>query len=73
MTHQEKIRALREDNDLTQEQVAKVLNVEQVTYSQYERGQRGIKIEQLKALCLYYGVSADYIIGLPKDLDYPER
>ncbi len=73
MTYQNRLRALREDHDLNQTKVAEVLNVSQITYSQYERGVRELKIEQLKMLCEFYGVSSDYVIGLPKDLDYPER
>ena len=73
MTYQNRLKALREDHDLNQTKVAEVLNVSQITYSQYERGVRELKIEQLKMLCEFYGVSSDYVIGLPKDLDYPER
>lgn len=73
MTYQNRLKALREDHDLNQTKVAEVLNVSQITYSQYERGVRELKIEQLKMLCKFYGVSADYVIGLPKDLNYPER
>lgn len=68
-----KIKELREDNDLTQIQIAKILNCKQNTYAQYESGKRQIPIEALKKLCLFYSVSADYILGLPKGLKYPER
>lgn len=63
MTHQERIRGLREDKDLTQKQIADFLGVAQTTYSQYETGRRPLPIDYLIALCKYYNVSADYILG----------
>lgn len=67
------LKDIREDKDLTQTMIAKLLNCKQNTYQQYESGKRQIPIEQLKKLCLCYGVSADYILGLPKGLKHPER
>ncbi len=67
-----KLRALREDRDLTQQDISDVLWCKQNTYQQYESGKRQMPVEVLKKLCLYYGVSADYILDLPKGLDYPE-
>ena len=69
----QKLRELREDRDLTQAEIAKLLNVSQITYSQYERGVRGLPLEHLKTLCLYYGIKSDYILGIPNTLEYPER
>jgi transcriptional regulator with XRE-family HTH domain len=66
MTYQERIRALREDADLSQTQIAKELKIAQTTYSQYELGKRSIPIETLIILCKYYKVSADYILGLDR-------
>ena len=68
-----KIKELREDNDLTQTQIAKILNCKQNTYAQYENEQRQIPITALKKLCLFYNISADYLLDLPKGLNYPER
>ena len=59
-----RIRDLREDNDLTQKDVAKFLNVRQNTYSQYENGQRQLPIECLVLLAKFYNTSTDYILGL---------
>lgn len=67
------LRDLREDNDLTQKQVAEILNCKQNTYQQYESEKRQIPIASLKRLCLFYNVSADYILGLPDGLPYPKR
>lgn len=68
-----KIKELREDKDLTQNEIAKILNCKQNTYAQYENGKRQIPIEAIKRLCLYYNISADYILGLPDNLPYPKR
>ena len=59
-----RIRDLREDNDLTQKQLAEYLHIKQNTYSQYENGQRQIPIEALIALAKFYKTSTDYILGL---------
>lgn len=68
-----RIRELREDRDLTQSEIAKILNVKQNTYSQYENEERQIPIQALIKLCLYYNISADYILELPEGLKYPKR
>ena len=60
---QQKLRGLREDNDLTQTQIAQVLGTSQTMYARYERGANELPIRHLLALCNYYGVSADYILG----------
>lgn len=73
MKYNERLKELREDRDLTQTEIARILNVSQITYSQYERGVRGLPIEHLKTLCLYYGIKSDYILGIPNTLEYPKR
>ena len=55
---------LRTDNDLRQEDVAKVIGTSKQTYGRYENGTRKLSIEDLKKLCEFYNVSSDYIIGL---------
>ncbi len=59
-----RIRELREDRDLTQKEMAQVLNVSQQVYSNYELGQRDIPTDVLIKLCRFHCVSADYILGL---------
>ncbi|MBE6592556.1 MAG: helix-turn-helix transcriptional regulator [Ruminococcaceae bacterium] len=59
-----RIRDLREDNDLTQREIAEYLHIKQNTYSQYENGQRQLPIEFLIALAIFYQTSTDYILGL---------
>ena len=56
----ERIKGLRQDNDLTQKEVAKILKIAQTTYSQYELYKRPMPIECLMVLCKFYGVSAEY-------------
>lgn len=67
MIYHDRMRGLREDNDLTQTQVASVLGVAQTTYSQYELNQRSMPIEYLIKLCEFYDVSADYMLGFTKN------
>ncbi len=64
MDYVRRIRDLREDHDLTQQQVADVLGTSQTMYARYERGANELPIRHLIALCKLYGVSADYILGL---------
>ena len=59
-----RIRDLREDNDLTQKEIAEYLHIKQNTYSQYENGQRQLPIDVLIALAKFYRTSTDYILGL---------
>ena len=65
-----RLRALREDNDLTQVQVARFLGTSQTMYARYERGANELPVRHLKALCRLYNISADYLLETePK----PER
>ena len=57
------LRDLREDRDLTQSQVAEILETSQTMYARYERGANELPIRHLLKLCDFYGVSADYILG----------
>ncbi len=60
----ERIRNLREDNDLTQETLAKLLHVSQRAYSRYENGERSIPLDSLCTLARYYNTSTDYLLNL---------
>lgn len=59
-----RIRDLREDSDLTQKQMAAILNCSQQVYSNYELGQRDIPTAILIELAVFYKTSTDYILGL---------
>lgn len=67
----QKIKELRIDKDKSQADIAKILGTTQQYYGQYELEKRKIPAEHLATLCNYYGVSADYILGLPRGLSWP--
>lgn len=58
-----RIRDMREDNDLTQQQIANILLCDQSLYSKYERGEREIPLHLLIKLADYYNTSLDYFVG----------
>ena len=58
------LRELREDRDLSQKEIAAVLGTTQQVYSRYEKGINEMPIRHLRTLCLYYNVSADYVLSL---------
>ena len=64
MAFYKRIKELREDNDKTQNEIAKYLGMKQPQYCRYENGLRDIPSDILVALCKYYDVSADYILEL---------
>lgn len=61
-TYMDKLRDLREDHDLTQENIAHILGTSQTMYARYERGANELPIRHLITLCKYYNVSADYLL-----------
>lgn len=63
----EKLRGLREDNDLTQAQIAAVLGTSQTMYARYERGANEMPIHHLISLCRFYNVSADFLLDTIPD------
>lgn len=64
MNYRVRMRALREDRDLTQKEVGALINKSQQGYSHIEDGRAELKIDDLIQLCRFYGVSADYFIGM---------
>lgn len=67
----EKLRALIEDNDINQTQLAKEIGVDRKQLQRWTKGETEMGIQKLKLICQYFHVSADYILGLPKDLNWP--
>lgn len=65
--YMKRLRDLREDNDLTQQQIADILGTSQTMYARYERGANELPIRHLVALCSLYNVSADDLLGLRTD------
>lgn len=62
--YRERLRNIREDRDLTQAEIGKLLNKSQQGYNHIEAGRAELKIDDLIKLCKFYNLSADYIIGL---------
>lgn len=68
-----RLKDLREDNDLTQEDVSQILKISRPQYSLYETGKRDIPVDLLTILSKYYKTSIDYIVGLTDFFEkYPE-
>lgn len=63
MNYRMRMRNLREDHDLTQKEVGKLINKSQQGYSHIEDGRAELKIDDMIKLCDFYNVSADYFIG----------
>ncbi len=63
MEYQRRLRDLREDHDMTQQEVAEILGTSQTMYARYERGANELPIRHLIKLADYYCVSTDYILG----------
>ena len=67
MTMLYRLRGLREDRDLSQEEMAAILNISQSSYSDYELEKTNIPIISLRRLAKYFNTSVDYILGLTDD------
>lgn len=67
-----RMRDLREDHDLRQADIAEMLGTSQTMYARYERGANELPIHHLIALCRFYKVSADYLLGLSDSLSDPD-
>ena len=63
VNYRQRLREIREDRDLSQEEIGKVINKSQQGYSHIENGRAELKIEDLIRLCEYYQLPADYLIG----------
>ena len=67
------LRGLREDRDLTQQNMADILQIGRTMYRRYETGETEIPTRHLKTICLFFGVSSDYLLGLPSGLRNRKR
>lgn len=67
MHYTKRLYDLRTDNDLKQEDIAKILKITTQAYGMYENKKRSLPIESLITLCKFYNVSSDYILGLSED------
>lgn len=69
-----RLKSLREDKDITQIEIANLLNCKQNTYQQYESGKRQIPIEALKKLSEFYNTSIDYLLEMTDEVKpYPRK
>lgn len=71
MTTGERIKATRIDADELQKDLAKEIGCSEMQIRRYEKDLSEMTISKLKAFCQHYSVSADYILGLPRGLDWP--
>ena len=67
MDYRVRMRNLREDNDMTQKEIASVLGTSQTMYARYERGANELPIRHLVRLAEYYNVTTYFLLGLSKD------
>lgn len=69
-----KLKNMREDKDLSQQQISNILGIDQRVYSNYELGKRTISIDHLITLAKYYNTSIDYLVNLTDNSDpYPHK
>ncbi|MBQ2687959.1 MAG: helix-turn-helix transcriptional regulator [Clostridia bacterium] len=73
MDYRLRLKAVREDRDLTQAQIGAVLQKSQQGYNHIEAGRAELKIDDLKRLCEFYNLSADYLIGLTDDININKK
>lgn len=73
MEYYERLKAVREDQDITQQEVAHALNTTRQQIGKYESGSQAMTVRRLEELCRFYKVSSDYILGLPQGLDWPRK
>ena len=73
LTFGEKIRLLREEKELNQTELGDAVGMTQRKISYLECGRYEPSFDDLRALCRYFQVSADYLLGFPKNLPYPNR
>ena len=73
LTFGEKLKLLREEHELNQTELGKLLNMTQRKISYLERDQYEPSLQDIKAICTYFRVSSDYLLGFPKPLPYPKR
>lgn len=73
MTLGEKIRLLREEEELNQTELGKAVNMTQRRVSYIENDKYEPSVDDIRAFCRFFNVSADYLLGFPKNLPYPKR
>ena len=73
LTLGEKIRLLREEKELNQTELGSAVNMTQRRVSYIENDKYEPSVDDIKAFCSFFNVSADYLLGFPKHLPYPRK
>ena len=73
MDYVDRLTQLRQDRDISQKEIAKILNCQQSAISKYELRRADYKVNDIITLCNYYNVSADYVLGLKSNMPFPTR
>lgn len=73
MTFGEKLKLLREERELNQTELGHAVNMTQRKISYLEHDRYEPSIEDIRALCCFFHISADYLLGFPKSLPFPIR
>lgn len=71
MEYYERLKLIRTGKNITQEEIGEKLTISKQQYQKYESGKHLMPIPYLIKACKYLNISADYILGLPKNLQYP--
>lgn len=69
MTVISNLRAIRKAKKYSQEDIAEILNTTQQQYSKYENGTNEIPVRHVITLCRFYGISADWLLGLKEEME----
>ena len=73
MDYIDRLTELRNDRDIKQSTIAEVLGVKQSAVSKYEKRRAQYTVDDIIKLCNFYNISADYILGLAENLEFPKR
>lgn len=71
MQFNERLKAAREDKDISQKEAGEKIGTTQAQIWKYETGKQEMTVSKLRTLCLLYNVSADYLLNLPKNMPWP--
>jgi len=69
----DRLTEIRNDRDIKQSTIAEILGVKQSAVSKYEKRRTQYTVDDIIKLCNFYKISADYILGLPENLEFPKR
>lgn len=72
MYYNERIAWIRDCKNISQKEIADFLGIKQQQFARYEKGINVMPVTYLSKICIYLGVSADYILGIPEGLPYPK-